>query len=135
MRSSNLPIYVTDTHSLIWYLLNSTKLSFKANKAFEEIEAGKAQLIIPAIVIAEIIYLIKKGKIEADVNGLIQKIQGSNNFKVYPLNMDILLCLKNQKEILEMHDSLIVCEAIINRASIITNDKVITNSELVDVIW
>ena len=42
MRSSNLPIYVTDTHSLIWYLLNSTKLSFKANKAFEEIESGKA---------------------------------------------------------------------------------------------
>ena len=135
MRSSNLPIYVTDTHSLIWYLLNSTKLSFKANKAFEEIESGKAQLIIPAIVIAEIIYLIKKGKIEADVNGLIQKIQGSNNFKVYPLNMDILLCLKNQKELLEMHDSLIICEAIIHSARIITNDKNITNSELVDVIW
>jgi len=32
--------------------------------------------------------------------------------------MDILLCLKNQKEILEMHDSLIVCEAIINSADL-----------------
>lgn len=50
MHSSNLPIYITDTHSLIWYLINSSKLSFEANKAFEEIEAGKAQLIIPAIV-------------------------------------------------------------------------------------
>ncbi|MDN3515523.1 MAG: PIN domain-containing protein [Candidatus Brocadia sp.] len=135
MHSSNLPIYVTDTHSLIWYLLNSSKLSIEANKAFEEIEVGRAQLIIPAIVIAEIIYLIKRSKIEADVNGLIQKIQESNNFQISPLNMDILLCLKNQKEILEMHDNLIICEAIINNAKIITNDKEITNSELVDVIW
>jgi len=71
MHSSNLPIYVTDTHSLIWYLLNSSKLSFEDNKAFEEIEAGKAQLIIPAIVIAEIMYLVKRNKIEADVNDLI----------------------------------------------------------------
>lgn len=135
MRNSNLSIYVTDTHSLIWYLLNSMKLSFKANRAFEEIEAGKAQLIIPAIVIAEIIYLVKRSKIEADVNGLVQKIQESNNFQISPLNMDILLCLKNQKEILEMHDNLIICEAIINSARIITNDKEITNSELVDVVW
>jgi len=71
MHSSNLPINVTDTHSLIWYLLNSSKLSFEDNKAFEEIEAGKAQLIIPAIVIAEIMYLVKRNKIEADVNDLI----------------------------------------------------------------
>ena len=71
MHSSNLPIYVTDTHSLISYLLNSSKLSFEDNKAFEEIEAGKAQLIIPAIVIAEIMYLVKRNKIEADVNDLI----------------------------------------------------------------
>ena len=107
----------------------------RLNKAFEEIEAGKAQLIIPAILIAEIIYLIKRGKIEADVNGLIQKIQESNNFHISPLNMDILVCLKNQKEILEMHDSLIICEAIIDNAKIITKDKEIIDSELVDVVW
>ncbi|MCF6156682.1 MAG: PIN domain-containing protein [Candidatus Brocadia sp.] len=135
MRESNLPIYVTDTHSLIWYLLNSTKLSFKASRAFREIESGNARLIIPAIVIAEIVYLTKKSKLEADVNVLIQKIQESNNFEVCPLNMDVLQCLKNQKEILEMHDSLIICEAIINRAKIITNDKEITNARLADVVW
>ena len=71
MHSSNLPIYVTDTHSLIWYLLNSSKLSFEANKAFEEIETRRARLIIHAIVIAEIIYLVQRGKIEANLNGLI----------------------------------------------------------------
>ena len=49
--------------------------------------------------------------------------------------MDILLCLKNQKEILEMHDNLIICEAIINNARIITKDKEIIDSKLVDVVW
>lgn len=135
MHSSSLPIYVTDTHSLIWYLLNSSKLSYEANKAFEEVETGRAQLIIPAIVIAEIIYLIKRVKIEAELDALIQKIQKSDNFQISPLSINILLSMKNQKNILEMHDSLIVCEALVHSAKNITKDKEIINSKLVDVVW
>lgn len=34
-----------------------------------------------------------------------------------------------------MHDSLIICEAVINNAKTITKDKEIIDSELVDVVW
>lgn len=133
--SGNVKAYVVDTHSLLWYFLDSTKLSLNANKAFKDVEIGKAQLIIPAIVIAEIIYLVKNGKVEADLNGLIQRIQESDNFQISLLGIDILICLKNQENILEMHDSLIICEAIINSATIITKDREITDSKLVEVVW
>jgi len=42
--------YVTDTHSFIWYLIDSPKLSLKARKIFDACEKGKAIIIIPAIV-------------------------------------------------------------------------------------
>jgi len=41
--------YVTDTHSFIWYLMDSPKLSQKAKAVFDACERGDAVIIIPAI--------------------------------------------------------------------------------------
>ncbi len=95
---------MTDSHSLIWYLLDSPKLSFNANKVFKKIEDGKAQLLIPAIVVAEIIYIVQSGKVEADLDSLFIKIEESDNFEISPFGLKELLCLKEQTEIPEMHD-------------------------------
>lgn len=46
--------YVTDTHTLFWYLSNYPKLGRKASSAFQEAEAGDAFIHIPAIVFAEL---------------------------------------------------------------------------------
>jgi PIN domain nuclease of toxin-antitoxin system len=34
MQNNEIPLYVTDTHSLIWYLTDSPKLSLNASKGF-----------------------------------------------------------------------------------------------------
>lgn len=135
MQNSELPFYVTDSHSLIWYLLDSPKLSFNANKVFKKIEDGKAQLLIPAIVIAEIIYIVQSGKVQADLDALLLRVQESDNFQISTLGLDELICLKEQTEIPEMHDRFIVCEALLNKAKIITKDKVIKDSGVVEVVW
>jgi len=57
--NKELPIYVTDTHGFIWYLTDSPKLGKNANECFQEIDQGKAKLLISAIVIAEIIYIVQ----------------------------------------------------------------------------
>jgi len=46
---SSVPLYVTDTHSLLWYLGGSPKLSSKAKQAFDEAHAGRAKIIVPII--------------------------------------------------------------------------------------
>lgn len=61
MQSNELPLYVTDSHSLIWYLLDSPKLSFNASEVFKAVEQGRAKLLIPALVIAEIIFIVQSG--------------------------------------------------------------------------
>ena len=85
MQSRGLPLYVTDSHSLIWYLLDSPKLSLNANEVFKTVEQGKANLLIPAIVTAEIIFIVQSGEVEADLDSLLLKIQESDNFQISPL--------------------------------------------------
>jgi hypothetical protein len=46
------PIYVIDTHPLVWYLEDSPKLSQAAKDAFLDIENGDAQGLVPTIVLA-----------------------------------------------------------------------------------
>jgi len=135
MPHNELPLYVTDSHSLIWYLIDSPKLSFNANKSFKEIEEGKAKLLIPAIVVVEIIYIVESSKVKADLDNLIRKIQQAKNFEISPLGSNQLLCFKKQTEIPEMHDRLIVCEALLNKARVITKDREIKDSGIVEVVW
>jgi PIN domain nuclease of toxin-antitoxin system len=45
MHNKESPLYVTDTHSLIWYLIDSPNLGLDANKVFKEIEEGEAKLL------------------------------------------------------------------------------------------
>jgi len=54
--------YVTDTHALVWYFTEDARLSPKALEAFEEtIQDG--MVIDPAVVLAEIMFIAKKGRI------------------------------------------------------------------------
>jgi PIN domain nuclease of toxin-antitoxin system len=135
MPNKEFPLYVTDTHSLIWYLIDSPNLGPAANEVFKEIEEGEAKLLIPAIVIAEVIYIVESGKVKADLDSLIQRIQEAENFEVSPLGLDHLLCFKEKTKITEMHDRLIVCEALLNNARIITKDREIKDSGVVEVVW
>lgn len=135
MQSSELPLYVTDSHSLIWYLLDSPKLSFNASEVFKAVEQGRAKLFIPAIVIAEIIFIVQSGKVQADLDSLLLDIQESDNFQISPLGLDELICLKEQIEIPEMHDRLIVCEALLKKGKIITKDKQIKDSGVAEIVW
>ena len=135
MPETRLPTYVADTHSLIWYLMDSPRLSLVANRCFKLIEKGKARLLIPAIVMAEIIYIVEKGKVKANLDDLVDRIREAENFELSPLGIDQLLCLKDEKSIQEMHDRLIVCEALVNGATLITKDKEIKEAGVVDVCW
>ena len=56
----SMKYYIIDTHTLVWRLLESKKLSQKAIKVFREGIEGKAVLIIPTIVLLETLSVLKK---------------------------------------------------------------------------
>ena len=128
-------VYLTDTHPLIWYFLDSPKLSAPANNAFTAVDQGKASLLIPAIVVAELVFVVEKGRVQADIDYLLERIRWAPNFKVIPLELEALLLFRQQTAIEEIHDRMVVVEALRHNATLITKDKAIHKSGIVEVIW
>jgi PIN domain nuclease of toxin-antitoxin system len=54
--------HVTDTHSIVWYFTDDTRLSRRALDVFEK-TIREGVIIIPTVVLAEIMYIAGKGKI------------------------------------------------------------------------
>ncbi|MBC6421287.1 MAG: type II toxin-antitoxin system VapC family toxin [Hormoscilla sp. SP12CHS1] len=55
---------VTDTHALIWYLEDSSRLGDVANQTCER---GEIVIYVPTICLVEIVYLQEKNRIPADL--------------------------------------------------------------------
>ena len=60
MNNEKLPVYVTDTNALFWYLSDASRLSAAADAVFRLAAAGHAHIMVPAMVLAEILTLTQK---------------------------------------------------------------------------
>lgn len=126
--------YVTDTHSLVWYFTEDARLSAKALMAFEEtIQDG--MVFVPAVVLAEIMFIAKKGRITLTFEETPQRIEEYDNFEVAPLDVDVLKIADQIELDMEMHDRLIVATALYFNAPLITKDQFIRDSGLCATIW
>ena len=126
--------YVTDTHALVWYFTEDKRLSVKAANAFER-AVKEGIIIVPAVVLAEILYISRKARITLTFEGTLSRLNKYENFDIAPLDVDILKAADEIKNELEMHDRLIVATAIYFEAMLITKDEVIKKAGIVPTIW
>ena len=130
-----MPDYVADTHSLLWHLTRSERLSPRAARAFDEVSAGIANLIVPVIVLAELVFALEKGRVRVDWSGLLGDLQSIPNVHIVDLSLARILDLRSLTTIPEMHDRMIVAETLAHNAILITRDQAITASGVVPVLW
>jgi PIN domain nuclease of toxin-antitoxin system len=127
--------YVIDTHPLVWFLDGSPRLSQTAGDALRD---PTAQVVIPAIVLAEIKFLHGRGRIRVDLPSLLGHVTASSNLRIHPLDETVAERLPTT---LNIHDGLIVATALTLRdvlsetVAVITKDAEIVASGLVAVIW
>ena len=81
--------YVADTHSLVWYFTEDPRLSKKALEAFEG-TTKVGSIIIPTLVLAEVMFIAKKGKITLSFEEVLKRIEEYENFDIAPLDVDII---------------------------------------------
>ena len=129
------PSYVTDTHSLIWYLYASPKLGKGALAAFEAVGRNEARLVVPAIVVAELVYIAERGKVAVDVDWVIRKLSENPAIEITPLSVDRVLAMRGLGAIPEMHDRLIATEARLRGAKVITKDAEMRDAKVVETVW
>jgi PIN domain nuclease of toxin-antitoxin system len=126
---------MADTHSLLWAFHAPRKLGEQARQAFEEIALAESKLLIPVIVLAELIFIVENKPVQADLDKILSAIQNSPNIDFVDFDYESALQLRDLSAIPEMHDRIIVAAAIEYEAVLITFDKTITASGLVDVVW
>ena len=126
--------YVTDTHSLVWYFTGDSRLSKRALQAFER-TVKENVIIVPAVVLAEIMFISRKGRIALSFAETLEKIEKYENFDIAPLDIDILRTADKVKADMEMHDKLIVATAIHFNAALITKDKIMKQVVGISTIW
>lgn len=129
------PLYVTDTHSLLWYLYDIPRLGSQARVAFDAVSRGDAVLLIPAIVLAEVVYVIERRRHDINVSEVFDQIAEADNFQVLPFDMEGARSLITLTEIPEMHDRMIVAAARVYNAPLITRDDAIRWADVVECVW
>ncbi len=136
MSSRESPVrYVIDTHAWHWYLQSSPKLGSGAQAALKLVEAGEALLLIPAIVLAEFVCLCEKLRIPSALDAVSQHIADSRNMLLIDTGLAQLQAFEKINLPLEMHDRLILADALLAEATLITRDRALQNSGLVPTIW
>jgi PIN domain nuclease of toxin-antitoxin system len=131
--------YVTDTHALYWHLTNDPRLSPVARQVFREADAGLHQILVPGIVLIEMVYLVEKGRLDADLVEqafiLLDTIGGS--YAVASLNQDTARAMRDvpHSAIPDMPDRVIVAVAHQLKLPLITRDAKIHDAGVVPLIW
>ena len=127
--------FVTDTHALLWWFTNSSKMSSRASEIFEKCENGENVIFIPSIVIAESLSIFDKKRISFNLKNLLRKIHTSENFVIIALDYPILQKMVALKEVPELHDKIIVSTAKYLKLPIITKDKILQKLSSIKTIW
>src|SRR3990172_6016833 len=130
-----MALYVADTHALLWYLAGSPQLSSPARSAFDGAASGSNDVVVPAIVIAELVMLAEKRRGIADLDRVVAALRAKPGFRLSSLTPDLALRIQTLTTFPDIHDRLIVAEALDLDATIITRDQVITASRLAKVVW
>jgi PIN domain nuclease of toxin-antitoxin system len=127
--------FIVDTHALVWYLDEDKKLSKNAE---EVLDSSEITLVIPTMVLAEVKYLFGKKRIPISFEDVIQAIENDQRCIIYPFDLS---CVESLDERFNLHDGIIVATGVIFRdsidpsAKIITRDRTIRESGIIDILW
>jgi len=130
-----MAFYVADTHALVWYLSGSSLLGEAARRAFDEAVTGESRVIITAIALAELVMMVEKGRVRVDMTIMLETLRAVPGFEMRSLTPDVALSIRSLAVLSDIHDRLIVAEAIASKATLITRDHSIAASGLVPTIW
>lgn len=129
---------VADTHVIIWDALKPELLSPRAKKAIREANRLDG-IIFCEISLWEIAMLMKKRRLSVDVNyqEFIRLVSDSNNYIFKGISPQIaelsthLFSTTNK----DPADRIISATSIIEKANLVTSDKILRRSKKIHTIW
>ena len=118
---------VLDTHAAIWFLLDSTKLSESVYMQIDGAAASGTPTYISAVSLVEVVYLVERGRIQANAFATFASELDSHNpaFTVVPLDAQVATALKRipRSVVPDMPDRIIAATALHLGLPLVTRDR------------
>jgi PIN domain nuclease of toxin-antitoxin system len=131
-------MYVTDTAPLVHYAsAKKAKLGRDARRIFEQAEAGNTIVYIPTVCLWETVQLIEAGEIRLDqrFDSWCRWLAASRTFIITPLEWEDVNEARSLRFTSDPFDRFIVGTAKRLDIPLITSDRVITEANVVEVVW
>jgi PIN domain nuclease of toxin-antitoxin system len=129
---------VADTHTVIWYIFQDSRLSALARNTIEQAAADGHQIAVAAITFVEIVFLSERDRIPQDT--LSRLLTALNDptavFVEVPLSRELMSAFQrvSRSEIPELSDRIISATALHLGVPVITRDHKIEASTIAT-IW
>lgn len=129
---------VVDTHAYIWYLNADQRLSATAKQFVDAATQAGNEIGVPAIVLIEVVYLVEKGRLPADMLArMIADMKSpSSVFTEIPLSIAIAQAMQQvpRSDVPDMPDRIIAATALSLAVPVISRDSKIQASQITT-IW
>jgi PIN domain nuclease of toxin-antitoxin system len=129
-----MPGAIADTHALIWYLLDSPRLSASASAQFEACRTTGARVGVSSISIVELIYLIEKERIPSTTLPLLQESLSVHPalLEIIPISHTVALAVQqvSRQQVPDLPDRIIAATALHLGVPLITRDRQIRFSDI-----
>jgi len=131
-------IAVADTHAVVWYLANDSRLSANARKVFEDASLQGETVAVSAITLVEMVYLVERGRIPTEyLSRLLYELgSASSVLAEASLSVAIVQALSriDAMQIPDMPDRIIAATALHLNLPLISRDHKIRASAI-STIW
>jgi predicted nucleic acid-binding protein len=130
---------VADTNIVIWYFTNRTLPSAPAQAAVAAAQRTGGSIYVPSITIVELIYLIEKNRIDANLLNKLREAldDDSTAFELVELTREIADEIPHidRSVVGDMPDRIIAATALHLSLPLVTSDRNIQKLRNVDTIW
>jgi PIN domain nuclease of toxin-antitoxin system len=124
-----------DTHALVWYLSRPKRLARSARSLLRDADAGRASVLVPAIVAVELTLLREAGRNTVGVPQLEALMAAQPAFTLFPLDLAQATEFALLQSVRDPFDRMILAAARVAGAPLITADEAIHASALIDAVW
>lgn len=132
-----MSVYVTDTHPLIWFATGKhVQLSRKVLRTFNAAVRGEALIYVPPFVLWEIAMLLRIGRIglKEDYGDWAEHLIAQRGFDLADFSVQVATTAYRYP-FLDPFDAVITATASAKDLPLITRDREISHSGLVEVFW
>jgi PIN domain nuclease of toxin-antitoxin system len=129
---------IADTHAALWYLFDDPRLSVAAGEFIDQAAAVGNRVVVSSISLAEIVYLIEKGRLSGNVYTDLKAVLDDPDhvFKEVSFTGEIVDAMRRvpRTEVPDMPDRIVAATGVYFGVPVISRDGRIRTSS-VHTIW